>query len=319
MTEHEKIASAVFAQQGLSFRVAQRAGGWTNAVWLNGGFVLRVSRVKGANMIRREVERAKFLPEAVGYPLNIAVGVMDGYEWSLSERIKGKVLSGVWSGFSLEEKAEALKQVFNIMTAVHSVAVENVESFTLRRAWYSRFDEESYFADLERYESLGLFSSGQCRRMRDALVRFYECHNKEQRVLNHGDITTDNLLWHDGRVVTLLDFEHSVIAPPQLDLHSLVTLAFFTADTYITAGEEPGISEYLEKLFNMFEALLRRQSDCDLLLGYGILFRQHFLEAWLAEPEGEIEECEAYRKLLSLCDGSSGKVDIVLKLGGLSI
>ena len=91
MEKHDKIAADIFQQYDLSFENAERAGGWTNLVWFNGDCVLRLSKQKGSGRIRRETELVKILPPSVGYPSNIATGVANEYEWSLSKRIQGKV------------------------------------------------------------------------------------------------------------------------------------------------------------------------------------------------------------------------------------
>ena len=74
MKEHEKIAAEIFKQYGLDFKTAERAGGWTNAVWLNGDVALRLSLRKDNDIIHREVKRSKMFPPSVGYPRNIAIG-----------------------------------------------------------------------------------------------------------------------------------------------------------------------------------------------------------------------------------------------------
>ena len=87
MKELEKIAAGIFQQHGLRFENAERAGGWTNAVWFNGDCVLRLSTEKDTDRIRREIEKCKMLPPSVGYPINIAAGVTNGHEWTLSKRV----------------------------------------------------------------------------------------------------------------------------------------------------------------------------------------------------------------------------------------
>ena len=306
MKTHDDIAADIFQQYGLEFATAERAGGWTNAVWLNGGVVLRLSNQEGSDRIRRETQRAKMLPASVGYPVNIATGVTDGYEWSLSKRIQGKVLSEVWGGLSWPEKSAAVKQILDIMNSVHSVDVGKVERLTLRRAWYSAFDRETSLADIDRYVTQKIFTSGQGRILRDILEQFYKWNNSVVPVLNHGDITMDNLLWHEGNVVSLLDFEHSVIAPCQLDIHSLVNLALIPYDEILLDEKEPETQQYVKEMVPLFKPFLSKQSDKELFMGYNVLFRQRFLEFWLENPEGEIERCDAYQKLLSLTDGNGG-------------
>jgi scyllo-inosamine 4-kinase len=312
LEQFEQIAIKIFQQYGLNFADAERAGGWTNAVWLNGGYALRVSKQMNSDIIRREVERAKILPQSVGYPRNIATGVIDGYEWSLSERICGTVLSDVWHGLNWQEKAKAVRQVYDITVDVHSVSAENVKHITLDRAWYNSFDRSESLADIERYIANGLFSPQQGKNLCDALMRFYECKTDATHVLCHGDITLDNLLWHDGNVVSLLDFEHAVIAPKQLDIHSLVNLALVPYDVILLADENQEIQDYVAEMITLFQPLLAKQNEKALFIGYNILFRQRFLEFWLENPEGDIQQCDAYQKLLSLSDGSGGYLSRLL-------
>jgi len=311
MTEHEKIAEIIFNRYGLEFNTAIRAGGWTNAVWLNGGCALRLSMKKDSDIIRREAARTKSLPLSVGYPKNIATGVVDGYEWSLSERIDGAPLSGVWDGLNWDEKARAVNRVLEIVNGVHSVPVCEIEGITLRSAWYNPFDKARSLADMERYVAHKIFTAEQGHNLGVILERFYAV-NTSAPVLCHGDITTDNLLWHNGSVVSLLDFEHSVIAPKQLDIHSLVNLALIPydeaagMDIILFDDESPEVQSYVLNMIALFKPYLSGQVEKDLFMGYNVLFRQRFLEYWLAQPEGAIEQCDAYMILTSLGDGNGG-------------
>jgi len=306
MEQYQKIASEIFQQHGLKFEAAERAGGWTNAVWFNGDFVLRLSLSKGCDRIRREVELAGVLPQSIGYPIIVETGVTHGFEWSFSERIPGKNLSDVWSNLSWQEKVRAVKQIFSMVEAIHSVDVSKVEHLSLRRAWYNSFNKDASMADIERYVAQKIFSVQQGSALREILVNFYHHLNNTVPVLNHGDITMDNILWHEGNVVSLMDFEHSSISPPQLDLQSIINLALIPYDVEPVTENMPEVKEYAEEMINLFKPMLAQKSDKDLLLGYAVLFRQKFLEFWLEQPKGELQHVDAYQKLLFLCDGKGG-------------
>jgi hypothetical protein len=71
MNEQERIAVKIFSKYGLDFKTATRAGGWTNAVWLNGDLALRLSFKKDRDRIRREVRLSEYLPHAIGYPVMV--------------------------------------------------------------------------------------------------------------------------------------------------------------------------------------------------------------------------------------------------------
>ncbi len=63
--------------------------------------------------------------------------------------------------------------------------------------------------------------------MSDIFMKFWHKLSKATVVLNHGDITRDNILWNEGKILSLMDFEHSVIAPAEIDLNSFINLTFF--------------------------------------------------------------------------------------------
>ena len=121
MTGHEKIAAEIFRQYGLTFKTAKRAGGgWTNTVWLNGDIVLRLSQKVGSDKLRRETQLAQLFPPSAGYPPNLGTGVLDGYEWSVSKRVQGMNLSRVWKSLNRSERIKAIRQIFDMMHAVHT-------------------------------------------------------------------------------------------------------------------------------------------------------------------------------------------------------
>ena len=119
--------------------------------------------------------------------------------------------------------------------------------------------------------------------------------------------------------MSLLDFEHSAIAPRQLDIHSVVNLALIpynkaTLKDVVLLGEKSHKNhEYVNEMIHIFKPLLAKQSDKDLLVGYNILFRQRFFEFWLSKPTGGIEECDPYQKLVSLSDGNGGYLSKLLQ------
>ena len=318
MKNHNTIAEKIFQQHGLGFDGAVRAGGWTNAVWLNGGAVLRLSNERGNDRIRREAERSKSFPASVGYPEIIDAGVTDGYEWSLAKRVQGIVLSDVWGGLSWLEKVAAVKQILTIMNAVHTVDVCKVERLTLRRSWYNAFARDNSLSEFNGYIKRDLFTPAQGRVLIDTLERFYTALDRVTPVFCHGDITTDNLLWHDGNIVSLLDFEYSATAPRLLDVHSLVNLALTQYDEaadkeiILFNSKQPEIRQYAGDMIALFKPFLASQSEKDLFLGDNVLFRQRFFEFWLEKPEGGVENCDAYQKLLSFSDGSGGYLSALL-------
>lgn len=301
-----RIATKVFKKFGMKFNTAKRAGGWTNAVWLNGNVALRLSFKKDSDRIRREVKLSEYLPDGVGYPRNIAVGVTDGYEWSLLKRIYADNLSDVWNELDFHKRIDVIRQILIIMDLLNEVDISNVGSLSSKRAWYSSFNTRETYSCLEEYKDKKIFSEKQITVLYSTLERFWDKYNKVPHVLNHGDITMDNLLWSNGKIVSLMDFEHSVIAPMELDLHSIINLAFFSNEgNSLRDCNTQEYNSYKDDVNNLLKLKFKNNS-ADLILGYAILYRMRFVEMWLENPHGKLEELDAYKKLLSLCNGEDG-------------
>lgn len=310
MNEHEKRAQEIFRQHGMTMVEAVRAGGWTNAVWLNGGFALRLSLTEGSDRIRREVALSQSLPIQVGYPPNIAAGVIDGHEWSLSKRIQGRPLSDVWAGLSWEDRRNLVFQILKIMEHVHSAPVAAVEPLSKRRAWYDAFSRIESMASIDQYARDSLFTNRQAALLQDRLTRFYDRLSTSPPVLNHGDITMDNLLWHEGEIVSLLDFEHSTIAPPELDLHSIINLALCPDDSFFHDASA-GADGYRQDIAGLLRPMLSHISSIELLAGFAILFRLRFLFFDMQEGR-DLHKSGAYRMLRDMLAGDEDYLTFAL-------
>ncbi|MGE5652697.1 MAG: phosphotransferase family protein [Bacillota bacterium] len=301
-----RIASGVFAQYGVDFTTARRAGGWTNATWLAGGMALRLSTAQGHDKIRREVQLASLLPENVGYPTNIATGVTEGYEWSLSREIPGSTLSDVWPGLDGSQRSKAIRQIWASAQTVHAIALDKVGELARKRAWYNSDDAEEAEARNTRLVEMAILTKEQGTVVQEALNRFFWAIPTAPCVLNHGDITTDNIIWRQKKVVSLLDFEWSVVAPTELDLNSVLNLAF-GPDTECGLDSK-GLQKVQQTALDLAQPVLDHPGGIDLLMGYAVLLAQYRLDLWLANADSKanLEQWEPYRRVLSLADGRGG-------------
>lgn len=299
----ESIAASIFARYGVDFATARRAGGWTNAVWLTEELVLRLS-TRGENEdLLREARLADFFPPNVGYPTIVEKGKTDGLVWSLAARLPGISLGEAWDDLSWEERTTALQDLWERAQGVHSVPVSELPEFVPRRAWFNSTDPDEAEASLIRLTETGLFSSSESQALRNALDRFWCALLTAPCVLCHGDLTLDNAVWHEGRVISLLDFEFAVRAPIQLDLNHLVKSAFHP---FSDADREE--AEQLRQAVKKLATPMLAGRGYDLLMGYAILLELWLLELWLAHPEGEgpLEQWDPLRRLRSLVDGVGG-------------
>ncbi len=304
MKPEEKIASRICERHGLAFESAVRAGGWTNAVWLCGDVVLRLATKPGTDRIRREVELSGSLPPAVGYPAPVCTGIEQGHEWSLSKRIPGVNLSEAWPGLSWAQRADAVGQIAQMMRAVHAVDIGAAGHLVSDRPWYSSLDKEETAGRVEGYVGRQVLTHAQGAALRGRLEVFWEALSASRVVLNHGDITRDNILWNEEKVAAFIDFEHALLAPPQVDVHSLFNLAFFDDEGTLFSGEgdQAAFEQYRKAAAAIVSSFLGGAQDGELLWGYALLYQLIFLDFWLENPEGELAELASYRKLLSLID-----------------
>lgn len=314
--EAERIAAKIFQQYGLKFEAAKRAGGWTNGVWINGDLVLRLAFTQGSDRIRREIQLSQMLPTEVGYPVNIANGVFDGYEWSISRRIEGINLSDAWPQLTWVERALAVKQIWEIMQAVHSMDVEKVKALSLKNPWYSTLDADTILSRFAYYIDKGIFSVKQADVLKNILEDFFDKLSSASVVLNHGDITMDNILWSEGKIVSLMDFEHSVINSAGIDLNSIINLAFFDEEGYAYKDEEncAEFEKYKLDIESLLSSVLKQPGCTDSLLGFSILFQMRFLEFWLEDPTGEIDQFGPHIKLTSFADKHFGYLSQILNI-----
>jgi Ser/Thr protein kinase RdoA (MazF antagonist) len=61
-------------------------------------------------------------------------------------------------------------------------------------------------ATLHRLVSAGLLMARQAVVLGETLDRFWAALPRTQKMLNHGDLGKVNVPWHDGNVVSLVDF-----------------------------------------------------------------------------------------------------------------
>jgi aminoglycoside phosphotransferase (APT) family kinase protein len=311
-----KIASDIFAKHGIDFTSVQRAGGWTNLTWLAGGMALRLAARPGQDKIQREARLAVLLPPEVGFPLVLETGVIDGYEWSLSQEIPGRNLGEVWNDLTWDERTNALHQLWKKVVAVHSVDIHKTEGLVLEKAWFNASDAQSAEASLFSLAQRKIMSSPQVNILRAALANFWTALPAAACVLNHGDLTIENAIWHAGKVISLLDFEFAVLAPAELDLNELVKCAFAPGERHAMLPDPEGAGrQQMQKVVGeLAKPVIAHPGGKDLLMGYAILLELWLLEDWLAHPEGEgpFEQWQPYRMLLSLADGCGGYLAPIL-------
>jgi scyllo-inosamine 4-kinase len=310
MDDLQAIAASIFAHHGVDFSTVRRAEGWTNAVWLAAGLVLRLSTTRENETLLREARLASLFPPEVGYPTILETGKTAGFAWSLAMRAPGRNLGEAWAGLDWAERVTALQGLWARAQTVHTVPAAEAALIVPRQAWFNVTDAGEAESSLAWLTKSGILASSERRVLQEALNRFWSVVPTAPGVLCHGDLTLGNAVWHAGQVVALLDFEFAVMAPVQLDLNHLVKCAFGPeeAGQPRSVAELQGAQQFRQAVKALALPLLAQAGGRDLLRGYAILLELWLLELWLAHPEGEgpLERWEPLRRLRSLADGTGG-------------
>jgi scyllo-inosamine 4-kinase len=311
-----RIAAGIFARQGVDFATARRAGGWSNATWLAGGLALRIAVEPGAGDLLREAQLAPLLPSEAGYPPLVASGVAEGYEWMLAQEVRGQNLEELWPTLGWEARGDALRQLWAKAHAVHGVDVAAAAPYVRDRSPFYASSAEEAAARLARLEAARILTPHQVTVLRAALGRFWAALPLTPHVLNHGDLSIVNALWHDGQVVALLDFEFALVAPVELDLNELIKAAYAPpeAPDPLPDPDGDGLRRMQATVAAIARAALGTPGAGERLLGYAILLELWSLENWLAKSDGRepYADWQPYRTLTGLAGGDGGYLAPVL-------
>jgi aminoglycoside phosphotransferase (APT) family kinase protein len=276
-----RIAEEVLSSRGVDFASAVLARGWTNATWLAGELVVRVAPSAGPADLLREAGLAACLPVQVGYPDVIDAGVLDCHEWVLTRRLLSQSLSDVWSTLDWNQRASAIEQVWAKVEHVHRVDVSIAAPYVRPRSPFFPESATAAMARLHRLVSAGLLTDRQVMGLGEALDRFWAALPRTSKVLNHGDLDKVNVLWHDGKVVSLVDFEFAVIGPVEIDLNEILKFAFAPpggADCIPDPVHGGRLAQ--DAASRIARTVLAGSGGIDVLLGYSIM-----LESWDLENE----------------------------------
>ncbi|CAM02899.1 scyllo-inosamine 4-kinase [Saccharopolyspora erythraea NRRL 2338] len=295
-----RVAADVLSAHGQDFTTAVRANGWTNATWLAGELVIRVAQRPGPADLLREARLARLLPAQVGYPDVVEHGVLHGHQWVLSRRIRAENLEDVWPRLDPQQRATALRQVWERAEHVHRLDPARVAPHARSRSPFFPTTPGEATARLRRLAAAGLLDQHQLRGLDEAMDRFWAELPDAPASLNHGDLGLCNVLWRDCQVVSVFDFELAVIAPIAVDLNEILKFAFGPP-----TGDHVDAGPMREAATAIAHAALPRAGGIDVLLGHSIM-----LEAWLTENEAataaDPTALEPYLRLTALADGNGG-------------
>lgn len=284
----------------------ERASSVTNEVWLSPTHAIRVNR-RASNRLYREALVAAALPPEVGYPRVVAHGGDRGEDWLVTERVPGAPLAHIWPELSTADRRRAVGQLAERLAALHRTPappdlppIEQAPQLlevgvrdptgpvvaALRRAM-----------ELEHVDPVMLVEAAQMvTELAPALIPF------ESHTLVHGDVTFENVLWHEGEVTALLDVEWARPGPRDLDLDILLRCAAYpelhVGEAFVACTRSADYSEVPWWLGEAYPELFDYPRQIDRVRIYSIAFDvRDLLASPPTTPPRRLPEQHAYHRL----------------------
>jgi aminoglycoside phosphotransferase len=292
----------------------QRVSSVTNEVWLTPTHAVRVNR-RASNRLYREALVAASLPPEVGYPTVVAHGGGRGEDWLVTERVPGEPLAHVWPVLCDTDRYQAVEQLATRLAALHATPapaglppIENAPQLievgaadpagpvvaALRQAMH-----------LPHVDPLMLANAVDLViELAPVLVPF------EANTLVHGDVTFENVLWHQGQITALLDVEWARPGPRDLDLDILLRCSAYpqlhVGDAHVARTRTEDYEEVPWWLAQAYPALFEYPRQIDRVRIYSIAYDVRDL---LASPPQSaprhLPELHAYHRLQRVIDRKS--------------
>ena len=240
--------------------------GASNDAWLLGDTVLRVCWRGDIDRLLREAALADVLPEVVHVPRPLDCGRDEFLSWTLTPRVHGTSLSRLWRGAPESQLRGHVKQLAEILAALHAWTPPADVAAMLAAAAPGDGDDALGITGkcvvplvpahqsrlVEHIRTMPFVDSGL---MDDVAAWLAEANARSSipaspRVFLHADATPGNTLVRGDRVVGLLDYEWAWSGPRDAEL----ALPLFwrdsqdpdaRADRYITwlTTDYPGLAD----------------------------------------------------------------------------
>lgn len=335
MTETTERGSALAAVRA---RAALRAAGLdatvdlvpassvTNEVWLTPTHVVRVNSTR-RQRLAREARIAASLPSAVRYPRIVAQGTRLGQEWSVSERALGVPLAHIWPDLDPAAREHAVHELAEVLELVHRTPVPDglppLEGAPQPLAPGTAEPIRPLIQALERVAALDHVDRGVVAETK-ALVEASApaLGTFSSATLVHGDLTFENVLWHDGSLSALLDLEWARTGPPDLDLDIVLRMCAYpelhVGPAHAARARAEDYADVPVWLADRYPALFAELHLLDRLRVYSIAFNvRELLSSPPTASIRSLSDLHPYKRLMRLLSGRS-HLDELLERGLLA-
>lgn len=220
-------ARRALTEVGLPTDGLRRADSVTNEVFMTDDYVVRLNR-DASLRLHREALLSHALPPEVGYPPIVQHGGETGDDWLILQRVPGRPLSRCWPTLSEGDRRDAVRQLAERLRVVHDTPCPDLDGLSdipqvLDRAPTGRQAVGRLLAMLERAAGMAHVDPGIIDDVTAHVgANAHVLDPFDATTLIHGDLTFENVLWDQGRITAVLDFEYARPGPPDLDLDVLL-------------------------------------------------------------------------------------------------
>ncbi len=206
----------------------------SNDVWKIGDLFVRVCWRGDRARLERERLVATHLPEGIPYPPILSGGRDEVLSWTITRELPGATLSDRWDSLPVDERRAAIRQHAQVLKTLHGWQPPPRVAAALRRRPPIDPSRPATIvgADVNPLPLSRATRLVQAARglpfvdpdVIDAVAAvFHELRAvdpfvTDDLVVVHGDAGLTNVLWHDARLVALLDFEWVRWGPRDLEL-----------------------------------------------------------------------------------------------------
>ena len=169
------------------------------------------------------------------------------YFYEILEKIGGTTLYNVWHTFSEPQREEVIRQLCEAMKKMHSNVGEYYD--------WAEYNKERFNTLFDEAKKQQLFNKEEIQILGKVYSLFDKYLISDEVVLIHNDIHFDNIFIDSGRI-KIIDFERSMYAPKDFDLHILYYMvrqpwkhASEECERYTKVEDYANIMKYIEKYY----------------------------------------------------------------------
>lgn len=225
-----ELAERVAARLGAAGVPVRHGDGWSNNVWLYDDVVIRIAMRSGPSALALERRLGPRLPEAVGYPKIIDSGTIDGHHWMAQVRLPGDNLAAVWGSLDDDQRAYAIRDLWNRLEAVPGADVTGL-SLPATPMYAFEPDLIRRQVDIAR----PLVGDATAERVTEIARIGLDATRRIAFGLAHTDAVLTNVVW-TGSAAIPIDFEFGCLAPVDLDADCVSREVIAKADPSATTA-----------------------------------------------------------------------------------